>query len=159
MLYNYFHVQEFSFFSILILNVIIYVINTYLIFLIIFLFDLKKFINLNNIKFLSSSNYVYFCVILILLSYSGMPPLLGFSGKFLLNIYVLLNSNFLVFFFFFFINIFMIYFYMQNFKYLVKKSNNNNIFILSNVYINLNYKIYSYLNFFIFFLIFGIFFF
>lgn len=100
MLYDYFYIQEFSFFSILILNILIYVINTYIIFLIIFFFDLKKFINLNNIKILSASKYIYFCVIIVLLSYSGMPPMLGFSGKFLFNIYILLNSNFLIFFFF-----------------------------------------------------------
>ncbi len=60
-----------------------------------------------------------------LLSLAGMPPLLGFVGKFLLLIFLAYKNQFLLFIIFSIINLFMIYFYIQNLRFLVSKSSSN----------------------------------
>lgn len=62
-----------------------------------------------------------------LLSLAGMPPLLGFVGKFLLLIFLAYKNQFLLFIVFSLINLFMIYFYIQNLRFLVSKSSSNTI--------------------------------
>jgi len=62
-----------------------------------------------------------------LLSLAGMPPLLGFVGKFLLLIFLAYKNQFLLFIVFSLINLFMIYFYIQNLRFLVSKSSSHTI--------------------------------
>lgn len=64
-----------------------------------------------------------------LLSLAGMPPLLGFAGKFLLLIFLSLKNQFLLFLIFSFINLFMIYFYIQNLKFLMRRVTSNNLVV------------------------------
>ena len=59
-------------------------------FTLLFLYDLKKIKNLNNLKILNRFNFVSLSVVLIFLSMSGIPPLIGFVGKFLLFNFLLL---------------------------------------------------------------------
>lgn len=143
--------------SVLFFNIIIYLLSTCLIFYIFFLFNLDNFVNLNNIKSFSSTSFFYLILILSLLSLVGMPPISGFVGKFLMAIFLSLKSNFFYFIIFILLNLFMIYFYIQNFRFLIKKTNLNSLNILLN---NVRISIYNY--FFIvsisFFLFFGIFF-
>jgi NADH:ubiquinone oxidoreductase subunit 2 (subunit N) len=57
-----------------------------------------------------------------LISLAGVPPLLGFIGKFLLFIFLIKSSNWLIIIFFSLINFFVIYFYIQNLRFLVTKT-------------------------------------
>jgi NADH:ubiquinone oxidoreductase subunit 2 (subunit N) len=95
-------------------------------------------------------------VILILLSMLGMPPMAGFCGKFLMAIFMNLQSNFFFFFFFIILNLFMIYFYLQNFRYLIKKTSSTDLTLNTNFFkiIEKNYLILVLILFFLFFFIF-----
>lgn len=142
-------------FSIVILNILIYLFSTLCLFMVFFFFNLDSFLNLNNWKIFTSSYFYYFFVLILLLSMLGMPPMAGFCGKFLMSIFLSLNSSFFYFIVFIFLNLFMIYFYLQNFRFLIKKKNsldiNNNSMIT-------NYTNLYYLVIFLFFLTFFIFF-
>ena len=97
-------------------------------------------------------------IILTLLSLVGMPPLLGFVGKFLMVIFINLKTQFFIFFIFVLLNLLMIYFYIQNFRFLIKKSNSTEFLNhFKNSSVNLN--VLKILVFFLFFTTFGIFFF
>ena len=109
-------------FSILLLNIIIYLILLMLLFSLFFLFNLNSIRTLSELKNFSLLNYIYLSGFFLLLSLAGMPPLLGFLGKFLLIIFFLLKCQYLFFFLFSFVNLFMIYFYIQNLRFMAKKS-------------------------------------
>lgn len=154
---NFFFFESYGF-SLIILNIIVYIMSLTTIFFVFFFFNLNSFLNLSNIKIFSSSNFFYMVIILSLLSLVGMPPLMGFVGKFLMVIFVNLKTQFFIFFLFVFLNLLMIYFYIQNFRFLVKKSNS----IENQSYLNLsivNLIIIKILVFMLFFTLFGIFFF
>lgn len=143
-------------FSLIIFNIFIYLLTLTIIFYVFFFFNLNNFLNLSNIKIFSISNFFYLCIVFSLLSLVGMPPLLGFVGKLLLVIFMNIKSQYYIFFLFICLNILMIYFYIQNFRFLIKKSNLNNYsFVFSNT--ELNISILRILVFLMFFTIFGIF--
>jgi NADH:ubiquinone oxidoreductase subunit 2 (subunit N) len=54
-----------------------------------------------------------------LVSLAGIPPLSGFSAKFLAVMFLFLSDNYLLLFYFFFLNFFFIYFYVQNLRGIV----------------------------------------
>jgi NADH:ubiquinone oxidoreductase subunit 2 (subunit N) len=127
---NIFFLESYGF-SLIFFNIVIYLISLIMLFFVFFLFNLVSFTNLNNIKIFSSSNFYYMIIIFSLLSLVGMPPLLGFVGKFLMVIFVNLKAQFFLVFLFILLNLLMIYFYIQNFRFLIKKENSIN---------NLNYS-------------------
>jgi NADH:ubiquinone oxidoreductase subunit 2 (subunit N) len=157
LLENFSSFESFGF-SLIFFNILIYIISLATIFFVFFFFNLNSFLNLSNIKIFSSSSFFYMVIILTLLSLVGMPPLLGFVGKFLMVIFVNLKTQFLIFLIFVLLNLLMIYFYIQNFRFLVKKSNSTEFisFFKTN---ELNLNIIKILIFFLFFTTFGIFFF
>jgi NADH:ubiquinone oxidoreductase subunit 2 (subunit N) len=116
--------QEYTI-SVLIINVLVYLCLTALIFGLIFIFDQKYFKTLNELQGLNSSSFILMSFIFGLLSLAGMPPLIGFLSKFLLVITVLKNYHFFLLFIFTFINLFMIYFYIQNMRLLQRPSIKN----------------------------------
>jgi NADH:ubiquinone oxidoreductase subunit 2 (subunit N) len=116
---NYFY--EYGF-GLLFINICVYLFLLALLFSVFFFFDLSYFRSLNEIKGLNSYNFLTMSVAFALLSLAGMPPLLGFVGKFLLLIFLAYKNQFLLFIAFSLINLFMIYFYVQNLRFLVSKS-------------------------------------
>jgi NADH:ubiquinone oxidoreductase subunit 2 (subunit N) len=143
-------------FSLILCNILIYLLTLTVIFYIFFFFNLNNFLNISNIKLFSTSNFFYLAIILSLLSLVGMPPLLGFVGKFLLVIFINLKSQYYIFCLFVLLNLLMIYFYIQNFRFLVKKTNSNNYSYVfqSN---ELNLPVLRIIVFLMFFTLFGIF--
>jgi NADH:ubiquinone oxidoreductase subunit 2 (subunit N) len=154
---NFSYLVEYGF-SLLLLNIVIYLILLLLIFGTFFLFNLNKVRTLNEFKNFSLLNFIYMLIIFSLLSLAGMPPLLGFIGKFLLIIFLLFKNQFFIFFLFSFVNLFMIYFYIQNLRFMVKKTRSNTITYINFKY-NIEIKNIFFLVFFSFFNIFSIFFF
>lgn len=143
-------------FSLIMCNILIYLLTLTVLFYVFFFFNLNNFLNISNIKIFSTSNFFYLAVILSLLSLVGMPPLLGFVGKFLLVIFINLKSQYYIFVLFVLLNLLMIYFYIQNFRFLVKKTNTNSY---SNCFQTneLNLSILHLIVFLMFFTTFGIF--
>lgn len=80
---------------------------------------------------------VTFFIILIFLSFAGIPPLSGFLSKFLIFIHIFFKNNYIIFFFFLFLNLFAIYFYIQNLRFLISKQISN-IFVFRNFLAILN---------------------
>lgn len=112
-------------FSLLLLNIIIYLILLFILFSVFFMFNVNKIRTLNEFKNLYLSNFIIMLFLFTLLSFAGMPPLLGFIGKFLLIIFLLLKNQYFIFFIFSVVNIFMIYFYIQNLRFVLKKTKSN----------------------------------
>ena len=139
--------------SIILLNIITYVSLLFYMFSLIFVFDLRYFRTLNELKGFGNLQFFLLTCILTLLSMAGIPPLSGFVSKFLMFIFLFLKKNLFFIFFFSIINFFTIYFYIQNFRFLISKSNNFFFFFKKNyVYINFNLVyILVILNFFNFF--------
>jgi len=119
-------------FSLLLLNIFTYLLLLFLIFSIFFIFDLNKFKTLNQFKNFSLFNFIYILIIFSLLSLAGMPPLLGFIGKFLFIIFLLFKNQFILFSLFSFTNIFMLYFYIQNLRFLIKKAKSDSVIYINN---------------------------
>lgn len=154
---NIFNLDNYSV-SLLFLNIYIYIILLITIFLIFFLFDLRYFKTLNELKGFFNIPFLTVFIIIIFLSLAGMPPMLGFLGKFLIVIFFLFKSNFLILILFLFLNLFSIYFYIINLRYLVTK-NYNTFFFYKNNNVYINFTILFFIIIFVFFNIFGIFFF
>jgi NADH:ubiquinone oxidoreductase subunit 2 (subunit N) len=144
-------------FSILLLNIASYLIILFLLFSVFFSINVKYIKTLNELNVTSNNNFFMITIILVFLSLAGMPPLLGFLGKFLIIIFLLYKNFFFFFFIFVLINVFMIYFYIQNVRFLVKKTSfNKSSTILS--FNNINLKIIFFMNLINFLNFFGLFF-
>jgi NADH:ubiquinone oxidoreductase subunit 2 (subunit N) len=148
------YLNEYSF-SLILFNIIIYIYLLINIFLIFFIFDIKYFKTLNELKFFGNLPFVSIFLVLLLLSLAGIPPLIGFLSKFLIFIYLFSKQNLIMFIFFIFVNVFIIYFYIQNLRFLISK-NVSNKFIYKNNFINLNINLLFLINFFNFFNLFSI---
>ena len=96
------------------MNIYIYVYILYLFFSVLFLYDVKKLKTLNSLKVLNKYNFISISVVLIFLSMSGIPPLAGFIGKFLLFNFLFFSQKYIYILVFSFLNFFSIYFYIQN---------------------------------------------
>jgi len=142
--------------GVLLINVCVYLLLLLMIFLILFFFDLKKFRTLNEFKGLNSYNFLLMSMGFSLLSLAGMPPLTGFTSKFIMLIYLLYKNQYLMFFFFSIINIFMIYFYIQNIRFLMKKVVSQ-IILVKNFIANIEFNLVSLLTFLNFLNLFNIF--
>lgn len=145
-------------FGLLLVNIIVYLVLLFLVFSIFFLFNSNEIRTLNEFKNLYLSNFIIMLFFFTLLSFAGMPPLLGFLGKFLVIIFLLLKNQYLVFFIFSVVNIFMIYFYIQNLRFSLKKTKSN-INYFKNNYQTLNIKNFNLIILLSFLNIFSIFFF
>ncbi len=123
--------------SIIYFNVFVYILLLYLFFSLLFLFDLKQIKALSNLKVFNKISFISITVVLSFLSMSGIPPLAGFVGKFLLFNYLFLNQKYLLITMFSFLNFFSIYFYIQNLRFLISKTQLN-FFLFNGYYVFFN---------------------
>jgi NADH-quinone oxidoreductase subunit N len=123
--------------SIIYINICIYIYLLYMFFSLIFLYDLKKIKTLSNFKNFSKYNFITMTLVLTFLSMSGIPPLAGFVGKFLLFNFLFLSQKYIYITLFAFLNFFSIYFYIQNLRFIISKTQTN-FFLVSGFYIFLN---------------------
>lgn len=126
--------------SLVLLNIIIYITLLFSMFCLIFMFDLRFFRTLNELKSFGNLQFFLMTVLLTLFSMAGIPPFSGFVSKFLMFIFIFFKKNFFFVFFFSIINFFTIYFYIQNFRFLISKSNNFFFFFKKN-YVYLNFSL------------------
>jgi NADH-quinone oxidoreductase subunit N len=141
-LINNVYLNEISFFgiSILIINIINYLSVFLIIISLILMCNISKFKSLNQFKEFNSYTFILYTILFSLLSMAGIPPLLGFTGKFLSIIYLNFKSQYVLVLIMFIINMFSMYFYIQNIRFVVKKTKSSILFY-KNYYINLNYSL------------------
>ncbi len=123
--------------AIIYFNVFVYILLLYLFFSLLFLFDIKQIKSLSNLKVFNRITFISLTVVLTFLSMSGIPPLAGFVGKFLLFNYLFLNQKYMFIMLFSFLNFFSIYFYIQNLRFLISKTQSN-FFLISGYYVFFN---------------------
>lgn len=109
-------------FSLIFINILIYLLILILIFSIFLSLNIDKIQILSEIKYLNNHMFFLIIFILSLLSLAGMPPLVGFAGKFLLLMFIALTNNYLFFFIIVVTNLFMLYFYIQNIRFIISKN-------------------------------------
>ncbi len=119
------------------MNIYIYIYILYIFFSLLFLYDLKKIKTLNNLKVLNRYNFVSLTTVLIFLSMAGIPPLMGFVGKFLLFNFLFLSQKYIYIFVFSVLNFFSIYFYIQNLRFLISKTQPS-YFLIGGFYVFFN---------------------
>ena len=123
--------------AIIYMNIYIYIYILYLFFSVLFLYDVKKLKTLNSLKVLNRYNFISISVVLIFLSMSGIPPLAGFVGKFLLFNFLFFSQKYVLIIVFSFLNFFSIYFYIQNLRFIISKTQTN-LFLISGFFIFFN---------------------
>jgi len=143
--------------SLILLNITVYVVLLFILFGILFLFDIRFFKTLNEFKGTGSLIFLSITVLVVLLAMAGIPPMLGFVGKFLMFIYFIFKQNYLIATFFTFFNFFVIYFYIQNVKFMITKSPTN-LFVVKSNFVYFNFIFIYYLILFNFINFFGVFF-
>jgi len=126
--------------AIIYMNIYIYIYTLYLFFSVLFLYDVKKLKTLNSLKVLNRYNFISISVVLIFLSMSGIPPLAGFVGKFLLFNFLFFSQKYVFILVFSFLNFFSIYFYIQNLRFIISKTQTN-LFLISGFFIFFNKNI------------------
>ena len=96
-----------------------------------------------DLKILNSSNFFLLTIIFLFLSLAGIPPLVGFIGKFLMLILFFNQNYFLFIILFFLLNLFMIYFYIQNLRFLWRKTKllNSTVFLSFSSSYLFNFKV------------------
>lgn len=129
-------------FSIIMLNVFIYVVLIMNIFSILFLFDLQKFKTLSDLKGFGRHSFFLSSVFFTFCSLAGIPPFAGFVGKMVFVIYFLIKGNFLIIFLYSMLNFFVIYFYIQNVRFLVSEGESN-FFVFKRYQVYLNFSLIS----------------
>lgn len=123
--------------SIIYMNIYIYTYIIYIFFSLLFLYDFKKIKTLNNLKILYRYNFVSLTTVFFFLSVSGIPPLMGFVGKFLLLNFLFFSQKYFYIIIFSLLNFFSLFFYVQNFRFLVSKTQTN-YFLINGFYVFLN---------------------
>jgi len=108
--------------GLLILNILTYLILMVMVFSVFFIFRINLIQSLSNLRLLSSHKFFSLIIILTFLSLAGIPPLLGFIGKFLLLMVIICTNNYLLFVFLSLINLFTLYFYLQNTRFIISKN-------------------------------------
>jgi NADH:ubiquinone oxidoreductase subunit 2 (subunit N) len=107
--------------SAVLFNICTYTISVWLIFTVLLIVNSRVFTTTNTLRsIISTSLPVYMIAVFsALLSFAGLPPLIGFCSKLLLFNFILKNTSFLTFIVFFVFNCFIFYFYVQNCRFLV----------------------------------------
>ena len=123
--------------AIIYLNIYIYIFILYLFFCLLFLYDIKKIKTLSDLKIFNKYNFVCISTVLVILSLAGIPPLMGFVGKFLLFIFLFFSQKYNYIILFSLLNFFSIYFYTQNLRFLISKTQGN-FFLVDGFYIFFN---------------------
>lgn len=95
-----------------------------------FLYDIKKLKTLTSLKVLNKYSFISLTTVLLFLSMSGIPPLAGFVGKFLMFNFLFFSQNYIYVSLFSLLNFFSIYFYVQNLRFMVSKTQVN-FFLIS----------------------------
>ena len=108
-------------FGLFLFNILIYLVLVTTVVLLLFLFDLRLFKTLNELKSIGHLNFVTLVFVITLLSMAGLPPLAGFIGKFLLIMFVFFKKQYALALFLVVFNFFALYFYLQNIRFLIKK--------------------------------------
>lgn len=132
-----------------------------LVFLILLQFIIINFKTIYSFNDLKFNNFSISILTLSLFSMAGVPPLLGFFTKLLLLIQFL-NSNFFILYVFFFILLFFsLYFYLQNLRFLHSTGQKiqNALSYAHQINLRIPTLFIYYVNFSIFYIIFGVFFF
>lgn len=111
--------------SIIYMNIYIYIFLLYMFFSLLFLYDLKKMKTLNDLKVFGKYSFVSISLILVFLSMSGIPPLAGFVGKFLLFNFLFFLQKYIYIVVLSSLNFFSLYFYIQNLRFIVSKTQLN----------------------------------
>lgn len=109
-------------FSLLVLNIVVYLVLMSIIFCVFLMFNINLVQNLSGLRLLNSYKFFSILIILSFLSLAGIPPLLGFIGKFLLLITIIGANNYILFIFLSIINLFTLYFYLQNTRFIISKT-------------------------------------
>jgi NADH:ubiquinone oxidoreductase subunit 2 (subunit N) len=122
------------------MNIYIYIFILYTFFSLLLIFDTKKIKTLTNLKIFNKNNFLSITTVLIVLSMAGIPPLVGFVGKFLIFNYLFFSQKYLYICVFSFMNFFSIYFYIQNLRFLISKTQKN-FFLKNGFYVFYNKKL------------------
>jgi NADH-quinone oxidoreductase subunit N len=144
------------FFSLILFNVIIYIFSLVFFFSVFFLFDTRLFRTLSEYKFFKTNSFINSTLVIIFFSLAGVPPFLGFLGKFLLFLSIFATSHYFFFLVFLIFNLFVIFFYIQNIRFLFGKSQSN-IYIFKKFKVHMDFSIILILVFFNFINVAGIF--
>ena len=143
-----------SIFLVFSLNILIYLVTLFVLFILIFS---QKNLKLNNLQDLFSFfkiSFFKFSFLICILSLAGIPPFSGFFLKFFMFYVLCFKKNTIIFITIFFLNFLSIFFYLQNIKFLIKINNYKN----KSMIIKKNFYFLDTLVIFIFFIIFGFFF-
>jgi NADH:ubiquinone oxidoreductase subunit 2 (subunit N) len=143
---NYINLEELTTFglSLVLINIVNYLLIFLPIMIIILNCDVSKIKNLNQFKEFNSNSFILSTVIFSLLSMAGIPPLLGFTGKFLSILFLSFKSQYFLLLITLILNMFSMYFYIQNLRFLVKKTKST-ILCYKNYYVSINYSLNSFI--------------
>lgn len=119
-------------YTLIFLNVYVYSITLLIFFLLLFSTNVAFFKTLNEFKGLFQTTFFLSCVVFLFLSLAGLPPFLGFLGKFLIFVFIFNKANILFVLLFFLFNCFAIYFYIQNLRFMITKKKLNVLLIKHN---------------------------
>ena len=111
-------------FSILFLNIIVYSISMFSLFLVISCFDFKSIKNLTDLSCVFNFKTLQYVFLVSLFSLSGVPPFMGFFGKMFMFFLIVSKLNYFLTCAFLFTNLFVVYFYMQNLRFITSGNTN-----------------------------------
>lgn len=103
-------------------------------FLLLNIFDTKFVKTLSDLKKLGILYPFNLCFLILILSFAGVPPLLGFCIKLLIFIFILTSFSAFYCTILSLFNFFTLYFYVQNARYIINNSKNN-FFIYANNFV------------------------
>lgn len=126
--------------AILLTNVFIYVNTLALIFTIFYLFDIQINKLLTDFKKFGMNYFVTLSLILGLMSLAGFPPFVGFIGKFMIFLYLILSDKYFWATLAAIYTFFAMFFYLYMNKYIVTNKTTTNYYIVKNfAFINFNF--------------------
>ena len=109
-------------FMIYVLNVFIYSVTLVLLFTTLTFGSSKTYRTMNVMARVGTTGFFKFTLLVSFLSLSGLPPFLGFFGKFFLFFALTAKTNLWFVLAFLFFNLFALYFYLQSTRHLAQSS-------------------------------------